>query len=337
MGNNENAIKCIAVVAIIVVVLILILVPSSFHGVEYYQFGFTRRKSTGTVNTDEVFTTGNYFIGIDYEFKIFPADAHFVDLTSVAVFTSDRLEVRLDCTFQYFLRQEDLKDLHDTYDIQYKDILRTNAIDELKGATVDFSTRDFGDKRAEIENTLFDAVRKRLGGICCKPGCKNSAEGCEDRCKPVEDCTKEDKGFFADVRYFQLGYVDIPNDVISRNLQTLTQLEDGFREKYIQDAQLARKLTEEIVKKIENSAEEISQNATAQAALILSQANAGARAIVEGSFNRGLAKIYTDLSITDQDQKASLNYIRTLRDQENAFLTVNFNTLVTGPVYRGQT
>ncbi|XP_022111664.1 uncharacterized protein LOC110990886 [Acanthaster planci] len=335
--GSENTVKAVVVIAIIAVLLVIILVPSSFHGVEYYQFGFVRRKSTGSVNTDKVYTSGYYLIGIDYEFKNFKADAHFVDLESVAVFTSDRLEVRLDCTFQYFLREEDLQDLHDTYDIQYEDILRNNAIDELKGATVDFSTRDFGEKRAEIEKTMFNAVKKRLGGNCCKPGCQNSPEGCEVGCKKVEDCTKEDKGFFADVRYFQLGFVDIPDDVISRNLQTLTQLEDGFREEYIQLAQLVRIRTEEMVTQIQNAAEEISQNATAQAALILSQANAEARAVVEDSYNRGLSKLYTDLGITNQDQKASLNYIRTLRDQTNVFLTVNFNTLVTGPVYGGQT
>ena len=71
--------------------------------------------------------------------------------------------------------------------------------------------------------------------------------GCEPGCKNVEDCTKEDKGFFADVLYFQLGFVDIPEDVIGHNLETLTKLEDGFREIYIQEAQLVRKKTEELV------------------------------------------------------------------------------------------
>ena len=73
-------------------------------------------------------------------------------------------------------------------------------------------------------------------------------------CKRYSECTIEDKGFFADVRFFQLGYVNIPDDVLSRNLQTLTQLEDGIREGYIQQAQLARKATEEKVSRSGNFA-----------------------------------------------------------------------------------
>ncbi|XP_033629658.1 uncharacterized protein LOC117291835 [Asterias rubens] len=331
--GSEDAAKVIGVVVCIVVLLIVILIPSSFHGVEYYQYGFSRRKSTGNVDTDTVYSGGHYLIGIDHEFKIFQADAHLVELTQIAVFTSDRLEVTLDCTFQYFLRRRDLKLLHDTYDVYYKDILRNNAIDELKGATKDFSTRDFGEIRADIEKVLFNAIKSRLEGDCCKFQCENSPEGCVRNCKRYSECTIEDKGFFADVRFFQLGYVNIPDDVLSRNLQTLTQLEDGIREGYIQQAQLARKATEEKVKEIENSAEEKTQNATAQAALLTSRASAQAQALVEDAHSRGLAQIYGDLGITSQDQKASLNYIRVLRDHGNVFMSVNFNSLVTGPVY----
>ena len=60
-----------------------------------FQYGFSRRKSTGNVDTDTVYSGGHYLIGIDHEFKIFQADAHLVELTQIAVFTSDRLEVRI--------------------------------------------------------------------------------------------------------------------------------------------------------------------------------------------------------------------------------------------------
>ena len=64
--------------------------------------------------------------------------------------------------------------------------------------------------------------------------------GCEKGCTPYDECTIEDKGLFADVRYFQLGYVNIPNSVRERNLLALTQLEDGERELYLQQASLVR-------------------------------------------------------------------------------------------------
>ena len=85
--------------------------------------------------------------------------------------------MQLDCTMQYFLRPEELAYLHDTYDLLYNDTIRYSAIDALKGVTGDFTTREFGVKRAIVEETLFRAVRKRLGGTCCKLGCVNLPKG----------------------------------------------------------------------------------------------------------------------------------------------------------------
>ena len=63
------------------------------HRLSFFQYGFKRQKSTGSVNTDEVYSGGKYLVGPDYEFKTFKASAHFEALRDVTVFTSDKLEV----------------------------------------------------------------------------------------------------------------------------------------------------------------------------------------------------------------------------------------------------
>jgi hypothetical protein len=40
-----------------------------------------------------VYGVGRYFIGPDFEFKIFPADLHYVEVEDAKIFTSDKLEV----------------------------------------------------------------------------------------------------------------------------------------------------------------------------------------------------------------------------------------------------
>ena len=47
-----------------------------------------------------------------------------------------------------------------------------------------------------------------------------------------------------DVRYFQLGYVNIPSDVEERFLRALTLQEDALKEQLLQDAQIVRKDTD---------------------------------------------------------------------------------------------
>lgn len=82
------------------------------------------------------------------------------------------------------------------------------------------------------------------------------------------------------------------------------------------------------VEEINNTAAELSQNATAQADLIRAKASADAQAIVENAHNAGLQLMYGRLNITAQEEKASLNYLRTLRDHQDVYMTINFNSLV---------
>ena len=59
-----------------------------------------RQKSTGRVDLSKVYSMGKHFIGPDFEFKVFKADAHMVTLNNVAAFTQDKLEVRIKNNYQ---------------------------------------------------------------------------------------------------------------------------------------------------------------------------------------------------------------------------------------------
>ena len=85
------------------------------------------------------------------------------------------------------------------------------------------------------------------------------------------------------------------------------------------------------VKATENTAAEIRQNATALSELIASKAEADSMATLEKSRSDGLKKLYADLGITDEQQKASFDYLRTLRGHNNIRITVDFDHLILGP------
>lgn len=67
-----------------------------------------------------MYTSGRYMIGPDFTFKTFPAEVHYEELEKIATFSSDKVEVEITCAMQYFLRPEDLKDMHQEYDLYYK-------------------------------------------------------------------------------------------------------------------------------------------------------------------------------------------------------------------------
>lgn len=329
--SEKRILICIAVAVGVVGILLTILLPISFATLDYNEYGFRRRKSSGTVDTSKVYSSGRHLVGPDTEFKVFPADAHFVEFQHVTVFTSDKLQVSISARFQYFLRPHQLHFLHKNYDIHYKDVLKNNALDAMKGKATLFSTREYIRERMRIERELYNALRDRLGGTCCEKDCQQK-NNCVPNCKAYHQCSEEDFGLFTEVRYFQLAALDIPDDLAERYLRALVLQEENLAEKHRQDAQVVRKQTESMVKEIENLALEISRQAESESSLIRSKSEANSTAIVERARTEGLKNLYEELGITDNKHKLSFDYIRTLGKKEDVSFAIDFNQLIAGPL-----
>lgn len=329
----EEQKKCFCIVAVAVgipALLIVILIPVSFSTLEYYEMGFERQKSSGTVDKSEVYTNGKYFVGPDVEFKVFSSDAHFVTLKDIAIFTADKLEVKMTANLQYFLRADELVLLHDAYDTDYRDIVKNSALDAVKGATTGYNTRELITNRKVMEETVYKAVRDRLGGTCCRSDCSSYKYACPAGCKPTSTCTSADKGIYVDVKYFQLGTITIPSDVQSQYMKALTLQEEADREKLLQDAQVVRKNTTAMVQVIKNEAAEIRENGTAYANLITVTSQANYTATLETARADGLKGVFTSLGFTQQQYKSSFDYLKTLRGMDKAHLTVDFQQRIVG-------
>lgn len=70
---------------------------------------------------------------------------------------------------------------------------------------------------------------------------------CPPNCKAIKSCTNEDKGYFVDVKFFQLGQVTIPSSVQERYMKALTLKEESDRENIVQEAKVVRKTTNAMV------------------------------------------------------------------------------------------
>ena len=147
--------------------LMLCCVPSS-------QMAFAKQKSTGRVDDSKVYLSGHYFIGPDYTFKTFRADAHFAQLDDISTFTTDNFEMSFSCSFQYFLRPEDLKELHENYNLFYGPVVKSTAIAAAKRQGSLLSIDQFLKHRAVVEQAMLDEIRvsskfvihREVVGVC---------------------------------------------------------------------------------------------------------------------------------------------------------------------------
>ncbi|KXJ14793.1 uncharacterized protein LOC110238397 [Exaiptasia diaphana] len=326
-GSDFSCMRCTASILFVIgVILLVVLLPMSFGNVEYYQIALVKQKSTGKVDLSRVYSSGRYLIGPDYTFKTFEADAHFETLNQVSTYSADKVEVTVSCTFQYFLKPEDLADLHQEYDVYYKPVIKSTANAVIKGVATDIPVGDFIRKREIVESKLFKAVADRLGGKCCRKDCK--LYKCRSDCLPYRDCKKSDKGVFVEVRYFQLLGFDIHYDVKSRYLRQVIEREQEEEANFQLEEKVVRKETDRQRNEINNEAKEITQNSTSQATVIMAKAEGAALVEVEQARNTGLQQVFTSLGIKTESHKASYIYLSALRQQHKAKINVNYNTLM---------
>jgi len=83
------------------------------------------------------------------------------------------------------------------------------------------------------------------------------------------------------------------------------------------------------VAQIKNEAKELIAKANAEQERIINEAEVNYQRTIEDVHNKGLQKTFNDLGFTSTKHKASLNYLKTLRDHEMVKYSIDFNTLVT--------
>lgn len=277
-------------------VLLLILLPLSFSYIEYYEYGLLQRKSTGTVDTSEVYLNGRHFVGPDYTFKKYQADAHFVQLDELGVFSAGAtnssvgLEFFMDITATYLIIKDEVGVLHEELASGYAAVVEARMKEGIKNAAVNIEFNEYFQEREHVVTVLAAAVQARLSAA-------PSVHVKLDR--------------------FLLGRVQIPETVAQKQLDVKIQNERNDMESNLKKAQLERDLTDVEVNKINLQKDSVTRIANANAVLTREQGIAQAKVIVDRAYYEGYANLFSRVNITSGSHKASLDYLRTLSRRAN--------------------
>lgn len=309
------------IIVIIGVIIFLGVFPASFVYVEYHEMALLKNKVTGTVYRDDVYFTGCYVLGPDKEFVRYPNYANIIS-EKTEVFTMDRLIIDLTFHLQYYIRSNELGDLHREYEKDYNSVIRNVIISEIKNNVGTFNLDYFRLSRPYLEKHIFNLLQKRLEGNCCKTCCPSNCvnnTACVT-CQPAP-CHP---GYHVDIKYFQLTQIDIPAQVSDLYVQKLVLQVDAEKEYLLQNHAVVTKETSRLTKYIQNEAKELKEDAEAVAAKTKAFAEADREANITLAYVRGLQYMYLTLGVNDEDHKLSLMMMRALE-----------NLNVKGNLYRG--
>ena len=242
------------------------------------------------------FLCRRHFLGPDFVFRRFPADAQFVQLVQIDAVSADKLDTIIDVEFAYFLVRDEIIALKLELDQSYDQVIRNTALAAIKNTAVTFNTADYFLNRTLIEASFYAAVS---GSV---------------------------RSYHAVVPYIFLSAVTIPSQVSGKQLATAIQLQNNAQQIYTSQAAVIRATTNQLVNQIENNATLLIQTATAQATQIVQNAQTNATNTIQEARRSGLAYYYSAVNMTLPKHKASLDYITTLQQAGQAALHIGYQT-----------
>merc|ERR1711907_27287 len=259
----------------------------SLSRLEFYEAGLLARKSTGTLDRSKVWTSGLHFVGPDFGFKTFPTNLQEFN-QKVSVWSKSGggdagTTLDLDISFQYKLRTNDIAKLYAKVARNFKPLVEVNAQDAIKNTAPLYGANDYLSKRTEIESAFMTNVSKAIGNT-----------------------------MFCDLADLQLRKIGMTAELQATKLTAALQVESNEKEKYVQQKTLISEQTSLDVLKIENEAKRVSNEATATAKEITERAKYLAKQKIEQARSDGLKLMLSDLGLTTDEHKASLDYITTL-------------------------
>jgi hypothetical protein len=301
MDRLKNpAVACILITGVL---LTVILVPLSLAHVEYYQYGLLQRKTTGNVNTEEVYGRGRYLLGVTKDFLTYQADGHFEKLDDLSVFSAGAsnesigLEFKIDIDLTYLLIKEEIGILHEELAASYKNVIVSRAKDGIKNEAIFVTFDEYFRERKAVERRFKEAVQKRWNT------------------PPSVHCTLDQ---------FHLGRIQIPDSVAERQLESRVQNERNDKESFLQQAQLERELTDVEVNKILLEQQKVLRTARAEASLIRANAQVEAAQIRASAQIEGTSLLFLVAGIDTQEERTAFTYIRALQNRPNLDLDINY-------------
>lgn len=282
--------------------LLVILLPLSFSYIDYYDYGLKQRKSTGSVQTDKVYSGGRYLNGPDMTFIKYRADAHLVHLEEIGVFSDGGegnvgLSFKIDVDFTYKLKKDEVGELHRDLAKSYESVILARTNDAIKNSATSVKFFDYFNNRKKVEQQFREAVQIRWDA---------------------------DPPMHATLGQFHLGRIKIPETVAEKQLTAKIQVEKNKEEEFRQSALLERETTSVEVNKIKLQKNKILKSAQANANLITAKAVSESEKIRNNAIINGTSTLLKALGIASEEHTTAYTYIRTLQNRKNVGFKISY-------------
>jgi regulator of protease activity HflC (stomatin/prohibitin superfamily) len=144
------------------------LLLSSFESVDYNEYGLKQNIITKEIDP-EVYTVGLYFTGPFATFIRFPSTWQTIEFSPswdaddipISTRTEDGLDLEIDISFQYRLREADVLQLYSEYGLDYEHAMVKIARGVLRDVAGGYDALEFFYNRSLISNDMTQSLKSK--------------------------------------------------------------------------------------------------------------------------------------------------------------------------------
>lgn len=270
------------VLGFIAFLLIVILVPLHFSYINRNEYGLRRNTVTNDIDRSAVYSTGRYGWGVSYGSVTFPSSKIRIEFTgsgALSVFTESGQVIFVEFIFYYKIDKDTVPQLYDAFGLAYENRIVSIARAELRNAAPQFVLDNYTANRQQVADRFYSFL---VGSL-------------------------RSKAFVSVERgSFFMQAIRLPDPTIAQKISIFQTTQALVTQGFLLTANTSRLETTKNVTTIDNEADVIRQNATAEATRQVTEANANYFSKIQNEIGAQLAAMSSRLNISNQSTQGDL-------------------------------
>lgn len=301
-ANTDCGFWTLTILGLIAVILIAVLVPVSFYGLEYNEYGLHRDKLYNKVDYDRVYDNGMYYLGVNQEFISFPRNYNYESFNNLSqnvlpVFSKDGLEFGFQCDYQWRINKNAIPEIHRNFRLAYRQQVNNRVIATIKNTAIAFTTEEFVTSRELVDRIITSNIGQAVSEL----------------------------GFIIPTDKFQFAKPILPENIRVKSLQKVVQLINNDVQGLELQKQQVLQETDVMVKLILSNSTKILSEAQSTYNRILAQYGAESFNLINTAQQTGLQTLFTSMNITDDKTREMLRQTIAIEQNPNVQLYVGIS------------
>lgn len=267
--------------------LLVILLPLSFHYVEYYNYALKHDTihGAGGIDYSRVYTNGRYFWGLGKKQETVPRILMGVEYKqnngqTILAFTDSGLEFVIECSFQFRIVKNEVPHLFQKFHRSYYPQIVSIGLRALKNVAPNYSLDDYISKREEIHLVMYNALVQELSSLCGEVPC-------------IE---------IPGPNHFQLRRIIVPPQIHQTWLDSVVRIEQNTAQQNQRIVTLVRKETERLEAEITANVTLVNIDRDNEVAILTQSAEAQRFKIATEAKGTGIRTVIDDIGLTTEQE-----------------------------------